>query len=93
MKELDNQPTDYYHANSFFQTNLQATLTELGLESIAQTEYCVDTTIRFAHVGYHCWMKSGLHTTVDSQLLTASTIIAHHEEIWQKNYYKKGASL
>ena len=57
MEELDHQPTDYYllktHANSFFQTNLQATLTELGVESIefcgAQTEYCVDTTIRVAH--------------------------------------------
>lgn len=95
MEELDHQPTDYYllktHANSFFQTNLQATLIGLGVESIefcgAQTEYCVDTTIRFAHsLGYHCWMKSDLHTTVDSPLLTAPAIIAHHEAIWENRF-------
>lgn len=95
MEELDHQPTDYYllktHANSFFQTNLQAPLIGLGVESIefcgAQTEYCVDTTIRFAHsLGYHCWMKSDLHTTVDSLLLIAPAIIAHHEAIWENRF-------
>lgn len=53
----------------------------------AQTEYCVDTTIRMAHgLGYKLFMKKGLTTTLNSDLLEAKTIIEHHENLWNNRF-------
>ncbi len=57
---LAYEPTDRLirkHANSFFQTDLQAVLRQNQVRSIefagAQTEYCLDGTIKFTHgLGY-----------------------------------------
>ncbi|WP_314062279.1 cysteine hydrolase family protein [uncultured Vagococcus sp.] len=95
MKQLDNRGSDYYiektHANSFYRTSLSNLLTELAVKEIefcgAQTEYCVDTTIRVAHsLGYTLSMIRGSTTTLDSQELTAEQIINHHEAIWNQRF-------
>lgn len=91
FSELDVRDTDYFvrktHANSFYKTNLAELLSELSIHNLeicgAQTEYCVDTTVRMAHgLGYSLTMTRGLHTTLDSEHLDAETIIKHHENIW-----------
>ena len=95
MPELNTLPTDYYvektKANAFYKTNLQELLLQLSIQNIeicgAQTEFCVDTTIRVAHgLGYSLTMKQGISTTLDSDLLQAKTIIAHHESIWNQRF-------
>ncbi|CAM3353912.1 cysteine hydrolase family protein [Vagococcus fessus] len=89
---LKNEPTDSYidkdTANSFYNTTLLDVLKEKEINSIefcgAQTEYCVDTAVRFAQgSGYSCYVTPGLHTTSDSELLAAEQIIAHHDNIWR----------
>ncbi|WP_414163291.1 cysteine hydrolase family protein [Superficieibacter sp. BNK-5] len=91
MDELDAQDGDHFvaktHANSFYKTELAALLKRLDINEIefcgAQTEYCVDTTIRMAHgLGYHVFMQKGLHTTVDAELFSAEVIREHHERLW-----------
>ncbi|MGX7418996.1 cysteine hydrolase family protein [Carnobacterium gallinarum] len=95
MPELDKKETDYYigktYPNAFFKTDLQELLTKLAVKNIeicgAQTEFCVDTTIRFAHgLGYSLSMVKGLNTTLDTNLIKAETIIAHHESIWDRRF-------
>ncbi|OTN88983.1 hypothetical protein A5819_001475 [Enterococcus sp. 7E2_DIV0204] len=93
--QLDAQTEDFYvgktHANSFYQTNLKELLDSLSVSELefcgAQTEYCVDTTIRMAHgLGYTCFMKRGLSTTFNNDLLGAQSIIQHHENLWDKRF-------
>ncbi|MTD40178.1 isochorismatase family protein [Erwinia sp. CPCC 100877] len=93
--ELDARKKDFYirktHANAFVNTSLNELLNQLAITELefcgAQTEYCVDTTIRMAHgLGYNCSMKRGLSTTLNSALLDAQTIIKHHESIWNKRF-------
>ncbi|MFX3619137.1 MAG: cysteine hydrolase family protein [Sporolactobacillus sp.] len=93
--ELDYKDTDIFinktHANSFYKTDLKDQLIKLDINQLeicgAQTEYCVDTTIRMAHgLGYKLFMKKGLTTTVNNDLLGARTIIEHHENIWNHRF-------
>ncbi|MBO0473872.1 hypothetical protein IGL98_000264 [Enterococcus sp. DIV0840] len=93
--QLDAKTEDFYigktHANSFFQTKLKELLDEFSVTELefcgAQTEYCVDTTIRMAHgLGYTCFMKRGLSTTLNNDLLGAQTIIQHHENLWDDRF-------
>ncbi|MBO0441181.1 cysteine hydrolase family protein [Candidatus Enterococcus ikei] len=93
--QLDARPEDFYvsktHANSFYQTQLKEVLDEHAITELefcgAQTEYCVDTTIRMAHgLGYTCSMKRGLTTTLNNDLLDAQTIIQHHETLWDQRF-------
>lgn len=93
--ELDAQKSDFYigktHANSFYQTKLKILLEQLSVTELefcgAQTEYCVDTTIRMAHgLGYICSMKRGLNTTLNNDLLDAQTTISHHENLWNQRF-------
>ncbi|MGX7263538.1 cysteine hydrolase family protein [Enterococcus crotali] len=95
FEQLDARAEDFYigktHANSFFQTKLKELLDELSVTELefcgAQTEYCVDTTIRMAHgLGYTCFMKRGLSTTLNNDLLGAQTIIQHHEHLWDQRF-------
>lgn len=95
FEQLDARACDFYvgktHANSFFQTTLKKLLDELAVTDLefcgAQTEYCVDTTIRMAHgLGYTCFMKRGLSTTLDNTLLRAQTVIQHHENLWDQRF-------
>lgn len=95
MPELDAKQFDIYidktHANSFYNTDLLVILDDLDVKKIefcgAQTEFCVDTTVRFAHgLGFDCYMMRGLHTTTNSELLDSKTIMAHHESLWDKRF-------
>ncbi|WP_430602941.1 hypothetical protein IGJ02_000266 [Enterococcus sp. DIV0724b] len=95
FEQLDARDCDFYvgktHANSFFQTKLTALLDELAVTELefcgAQTEYCVDTTVRMAHgLGYTCFMKRGLSTTLNNDLLGAQAIIKHHENLWDQRF-------
>jgi nicotinamidase-related amidase len=43
------------------------------------TEYCVDTACRHATtLGFDVTLAGDAHTTIDSELLKAAQIIAHH---------------
>ena len=93
--QLSALPSDYYvgktHANSFYHTALSDLLKELEVTELeicgAQTQYCVDTTIRMAHgLGYGLSMQRGLTTTLDNGRLSAEDIIIHHEGIWDNRF-------
>lgn len=66
-------------------------LTELDCHSIelcgAQAEYCIDTTVKFAHgLGYQLMMCRGATTTYDNPFMKAKETIAFYEKIWDKRF-------
>lgn len=84
MRNFVHQP----HANSFWQSNLQVLLGQKQIHSLeicgAQTEYCIDTTVKVAHsLGYQLQMVS---TTVANSLMTATQTIAFYEGIWADRF-------
>lgn len=73
-------------SDSFFETSLQRELEARSIKHLVvtgcQTEYCVDTTARRAvSLGYDVTLVNNAHTTIDSNLLTAAQIIAHHNAL------------
>jgi len=79
------------HANAFYHTNLQQLLTQLDVESIeicgAQTEYCVDTTVKVAHsLGYQLQMLPNATTTFDNAYMSANNTIRFYEGIWNRRF-------
>lgn len=75
-----------HHADAFWDSTLQETLDSLGVERIVitglQTAYCIDTTCRRAHsLGYETVLVADGHSTLDSDILPAAQIIAHHNEV------------
>lgn len=95
ISELDCQKEDLYiqktHANSFYKTELQHALSSFSVINIeicgAQTEYCVDSTIKVAHgLGYNLQMYSGLSTTYDNDYMKAQQTINFYESIWNKRF-------
>jgi nicotinamidase-related amidase len=81
------QPTDTIiekqFADSFLRTNLHETLLSIGAKCIAfcgaQTEFCVDTTVRSAKShGFEPMLVSDAHGTFDTVVLKAEQIITHH---------------
>jgi nicotinamidase-related amidase len=78
-------------SNGFQGTDLDAKLRAAGIDDLVvcgmQTEYCVDTTIRAAFErGYRITVACDAHTTFDSKLLPAETIIAHTQHIWNGRF-------
>lgn len=75
-----------YHADAFYDSELDKVLQQKGVDTLfitgVQTAYCVDTTCRRAHsMGYKCiWVADG-HSSLDSDILPADKIIAHHNEV------------
>lgn len=70
-------------SDSFFGTDLQEQLRKKGITRLivagAMTEYCVDTTCRRAtSLGYDVTLAGDAHLTRDNKVLTATSIIAHH---------------
>ncbi|MDI4585117.1 isochorismatase family protein [Oenococcus sp. UCMA 14587] len=95
--DLHNQATDRYfnkyRPDSFYQTGLESFLKLNKITSIelcgAQTEYCVDTTIRVAfHLGFRISILKKGFSTFDSDVLTARQINRHHLHIWQGSFAK-----
>ncbi len=79
------------HANAFYHTNLQEILTQLSVASLeicgAQTQYCVDITVKFAHgLGYQLTMQTAGSTTYDTSVLTAEKMIHFYEDIWAERF-------
>lgn len=80
------------HANAFYKTNLNHLLEENKASNLeicgAQTEYCVDTTIKMAHgLGYKLQMVKGLNTTFDNSFMSAKDTISFYENIWNHRFF------
>lgn len=78
--------------DAFYETDLLAWLQDNQIEQIifagAQTEFCIDTSLRAAYsLGYqsNIVIQNGT-STLDSQVLRADQIIAHHENIWNGRF-------
>ncbi|MEW4369843.1 cysteine hydrolase family protein [Paenibacillus kandeliae] len=78
--------------DSFYRTSLLDWLRRNEIEQIifagAQTEFCLDTTLRNAYsIGYqHNIVAADAHSTLDSSVLSAEQIIRHHESVWHKRF-------
>ncbi len=75
-----------YFPDSFYKTTLHETLQSLNVNKLIIvglcTEFCVDTTCRRAFsLGYKNVFVSDGHSTFDSDTLSASQIIEHHNRI------------
>ncbi|AYG01081.1 cysteine hydrolase family protein [Lactococcus allomyrinae] len=96
VEGLDAREVDLYmdktHANGFYHTPLQELLIDLQVESIefcgAQTEFCVNSTLVFAHgLGYRNFMQHGATSTFDNQQMTAQTTIDFYEQhLWEHRF-------
>jgi len=84
VKPLDSEPViRKRETDSFFETTLQQELERRGITRLliagGMTEYCVDTTCRRAtSLGYDVTLASDAHLTGDNAVLSAASIIAHH---------------
>ena len=78
--------------DAFYNTELGEYLKVLETEQIifvgAQTEFCLDTTMRSAYShGYHNnILVEGTNSTLDSAVLKAEQIIKHHEIVCNKRF-------
>jgi len=95
MDEIAPQPGDSVTVkkrnSGFYETDLQEKLQAANIDHIIvcgmQTEYCVDATVRSAFDRfYRVTVVADAHTTFDSQLLPAATIIAHTQHIWNGRF-------
>ncbi|QAY68543.1 cysteine hydrolase family protein [Paenibacillus protaetiae] len=93
--KLDVQAQDFLvqkiHANSFYKTNLKEVLDQLNVQSIefcgAQTEYCVDATVKFAHgLGYKNLMVRNATSTLNHSFMSAKETIHFYENMWNHRY-------
>ncbi len=95
--DLDVQEQDFFvrktHANSFYKTNLKEILDQLSVHRIefcgAQTEYCMDATIKFAHgLGYENFMVQKATSTLNNPFMSAKETINFYENIWNHRFLK-----
>jgi len=95
---LAGDPVTVKRKNSgFYQTDLDAKLKAAGVDQLVicglQTEYCVDATVRSAFErGYRVTVAADAHTTFDSEILDAATIIAHTQHIWNGRFARLKAA-
>jgi nicotinamidase-related amidase len=84
---LEPSPDDIFirktTCDSFFKTDLKQNLERIGVDHVLvcgmQTEFCVDSTVRGAlENGFAVTVVSDAHTTLETAVLTAPQIIAHH---------------
>jgi nicotinamidase-related amidase len=79
------------HADAFWDTPLLETLQSLHVDTLVftgmQTEFCMDTTLRRAlSLGFTNFLVSDGHSTLDSDILPAEKIIAHHNAVWATQF-------
>ncbi|WP_414045350.1 isochorismatase family protein [Macrococcus equi] len=89
--ELGTHTVYKTHGNAFYHTNLQQVLDELGVESLeicgAETPFCVDSTVKFAHgLGYKIYMKRNMTSTNYNDLMTPEESVKFYEMIWDKRF-------
>ncbi|MCA1060576.1 cysteine hydrolase [Rossellomorea aquimaris] len=82
---------DKLATNSFYGTPLLEFLKEKEVEHVViagcQTEYCIDTAVRYATVsGFDVTLVADGHSTKDSPVLKAEQIIAHHNAALRGHY-------
>ncbi len=84
------EPSDFVvqkgSPDAFHETDLQQGLKSEGIKRLVvaglQTEFCVDTTCRRAYsLGYEIILVRDAHSTWDSDRLSASQIIDHHNDV------------
>ncbi|MNP39648.1 Isochorismatase family protein YecD [compost metagenome] len=91
-REQDDIVIEKMTWDAFYKTELEETLNELGIEQLvfagAQTEFCLDTTMRNAYSkGFQQnLLVKGTHSTLDSALFSAEDIIKHHESVWNNRF-------
>ena len=95
VPDLQVWPEDFLvrktHANSFYKTNLQEILSSLTAHKLefcgAQTEFCVNTSLIFAHgLGYDNSMLAGHSSTYDNEFLRAADMISFYEKLWENRF-------
>ena len=74
------------HCNAFQDTRLAGHLRSEAIDHLTvcgmQTQYCVDTFVRAAvDRGFHIRLVSDAHTTFGTTILSADSIIAHHNDV------------
>ena len=72
--------------DSFYDTDLQEQLNSYKIRRVVkdgiQTEFCIDTTCRRAFsMGYEVTLVKNAHSTWDTNHLSASQIIDHHNSL------------
>jgi len=78
--------------DAFYQTELLDYLKSMKIEQLifagAQTEFCLDTTIRAAYsLGYqNNLLFQNTQSTINGSVLHADDIINHHEAIWNNRF-------
>ncbi|GAX48159.1 cysteine hydrolase family protein [Pseudolactococcus reticulitermitis] len=91
VSELAIKPDDIVIAktqgNAFYKTELKQTLDNLGIDALeicgAQTEYCVDATVKAAYyAGYQISVTPNAFSTVDTQEFPASKINKFYWGMW-----------
>jgi len=79
------------HPDSFLHTQLQEVLADLFVTNLYiagnQTEYCIDTTCKSAFSkGFQVLLIEDCHSTWDTDILSATQIIKHHNETLKNGY-------
>ncbi|GEP18756.1 cysteine hydrolase family protein [Pediococcus argentinicus] len=79
------------HPDSFYHTELQKVLDDLEVTDLeicgAQSDYCVDTTIRVAFDrGYKIRIGYDMHTTEDSKYMTALQMRDYFKDMWNGRF-------
>ncbi|MGM0852898.1 MAG: cysteine hydrolase family protein [Bacillota bacterium] len=82
---------DKLATNSFYGTPLLSFLTDQKVKHVVvmgcQTEYCIDTAVRYATVnGLDVTLVADGHSTTDSSVLKAEQIIQHHNRALNGHY-------
>ncbi|WP_242363016.1 cysteine hydrolase family protein [Limosilactobacillus antri] len=95
VPELKRWEGDLYvdktHPNVFYHTSLQELLSQRQVDELeicgAQTEYCVDATVKMAHgLGYRVLMVHGASSTFDNEFMDAEKTVRYFEWLWGKNF-------
>ncbi|GEK28650.1 cysteine hydrolase family protein [Furfurilactobacillus siliginis] len=81
------------HADSFYHTPLQELLTQHQITDLeicgAQTNYCLDTTIRVAFDRlYNITVGADMYSTVDNDFMTAEQTNAYYRDMWDQRFAK-----
>lgn len=93
LTALNQFPGDLYIEktinDSFYQSNLQATLQKLGINDLyfmgCATDFCFDATVKSAlGKDYKVTVVKDGHTTADRPFVKAKTLIEHYNWLWSE---------
>ncbi|BDD06499.1 cysteine hydrolase family protein [Aureibacter tunicatorum] len=99
LDEIEVKPMDImvdkYANDVFYQSNLQATLLEHGIDELiitgCATDFCVESTVQSALTkDYTIKIVADGHTTGERPNLSAKQVIDHYNWVWQNMIPTKG---